>query len=293
MPSNASNEPSVVQDRAGQKAQSLLRTAMKVQKGEMPELSGDILFDQDGMLLTSDAFIFSTPRGVVFHYRRGGAVTFEFNEGASKEEFELFLWGTVYGAVAWLNGLVPLHASAVVMNGQCIGFAAQSGGGKSTVAAALTVQGHALVCDDTLVLAPSKGGMMAIPDGKPMKLWADMIERLDLGASTPIAAVPGKHFAQVSNRTSNAQKLDHLVFLEEGSKLEIERVRGSAKLNLLSVALYREELHLALHDHDFHAKMMLGMADSLEIWRLHRPMNRETFEADMEATNQAISNMIF
>ena len=293
MASNASIKEGVAPGYRKQEVQSLLKAAMKVQNSELPELSGEILFDQDGMRLTRDAFTFTTPRGISFHYARGGAVTAKINEKASREEFELYLWGTVYGAVAWLNELAPLHASAVVMNGQCVGFAAQSGGGKSTIAAALTNQGHALVCDDTLVLAPSKQGMLAIPDGKPMKLWADMLDWLHVESSAPIAAVPGKHFAQVSNRTSNAQKLDHLIFLEEGPKVEMERVRGGAKLSLLSGALYREELHLALHDHDFHAKMMLGLADALNIWTLRRPMDGVNFQAEMDASYHTISDLIF
>ena len=293
MVSNASVEPSVAHDSPEREAQSLLRAAMDVQNGKLPDLSGEVLFDQDGMLLTHEAFNFATPRGAAFHYLKGGAVTTQIDEGANREEIELYLWGTVYGAVAWLNGLVPLHASAVVMHGQCLGFAAQSGGGKSTFAAALTCQGHALVCDDTLVLAPTKNCMLAVPDGKPMKLWADMIDQLDVEPSAPIAAVPGKHFAQVSNRASKAQKLDHLIFLEEGPKVELEPAKGSVKLSLLSGAFYREEVHLALHDHDFHAKMMLGLAEALNIWILRRPMDGANFHGEMDAAHQLIGELIF
>src|SRR3546814_3176117 len=71
------------------------------------------------------------------------------------------------------------------------------------MAAMLVREGLPLVCDDTLVLAPSSGGPLAIPDAKPLKLWADTLELADMAATGPIHAVPGKHYCQPPARADH------------------------------------------------------------------------------------------
>jgi hypothetical protein len=51
-------------------------------------------------------------------------------------------------------GFVSLHASAVAIDGQAIGFLAAKGGGKSTLAIALAAAGAQLITDDTLPVWP-------------------------------------------------------------------------------------------------------------------------------------------
>lgn len=63
-----------------------------------------------------------------------------------------FLVASIPAFKLLLSGRMVLHASAVAREGKAIGILAQSGGGKSTLAAALCAQGHALVTDDVLVL---------------------------------------------------------------------------------------------------------------------------------------------
>src|SRR5262249_28541243 len=54
----------------------------------------------------------------------------------------------------WLHVIAcpPLHAAAVRLNGAAIGLMARSGGGKSTLAAALVLRGARMLCDDVLPL---------------------------------------------------------------------------------------------------------------------------------------------
>ena len=60
------------------------------------------------------------------------------------------LTGRVIATALWLDGLLPLHGSAVETSDGVIGFLAPKGYGKSTLAMALTQAGARLVTDDTL-----------------------------------------------------------------------------------------------------------------------------------------------
>lgn len=265
--------------RAGAAAQACLRHAMTLRRAQVPPLEGTVLFEQDGFALTADGFRFTTSSGISFHYRLGEQVAAEVNGPAQEAELPLYLWGTVYGAVAWLNGLAVLHASAVSTAGGAIAFTAPSGGGKSTMAAMLAREGLPLVCDDTLALAPSSAGPLAIPDAKPLKLWTDALELTGVAATGPIHAVPGKHYCQPPTRADEPLILRHLVLLATGDKPELEQLRGSDKLAILGEALYRPAIHAGRRDDDFHAQLMLALAGSLEVWVLRRTQDCRRPEA--------------
>lgn len=192
---------------------------------------------------------------------------------------ELYRWGTVFGAVAWINGFFPLHASAVSIAGRCVAFTADSGGGKSTLAAALSQQGFEHVCDDTLVLSSSDGGIVAVPDGKRIKLWEDALNLTRCDAAAPILTVPGKSYAEVANAVGQPLPFADLVFLEWGETIEVREIAGTDKLALIPQAAYRLSMHLALSDQSRHADWMLQIASRVRFWRFSRPKDASSFDA--------------
>ncbi len=130
--------------------------------------------------ISHDAFLLRLPRGLAFHYRRGAGTVYARTADVSDKEVRLFFDGSVYGAIAWLNGLVPLHASAVSHAGGVHAFTGVSGEGKSTLAAALARRGLAVCSDDVLVLDLSDPGqVMALPGHRRLKLWADALVLTD------------------------------------------------------------------------------------------------------------------
>lgn len=158
--------------------QFVLDTEMTVKQGSVPDLlAGDILFRDDYCQITNNSFRFqSLGGGALLIYKgrwyiKGAGITLQMDDPALEDEYRVYLMGTVFGAVAWLNGFLPIHASAVVKNGRAIAFTADSGGGKSTLAAGLSKLGYPHICDDTLILDPMADQVVAFPDRKPLKLW--------------------------------------------------------------------------------------------------------------------------
>ena len=74
----------------------------------------------------------------------------------------------------WLElyeDLYALHASAVCIEGQAIGFLGDSGHGKSTLAAAFTQADYPLLSDDILLIGEKSGSFLARPGYPMMRLW--------------------------------------------------------------------------------------------------------------------------
>ena len=85
----------------------------------------------------------------------------------------LDLIGVVLPVALHRDGAWCLHASAVKTPAGVIGFVAERGTGKSTLAAACVRAGCTLVADDVVVLRESAAGIGVTPSGVPLRLHAD------------------------------------------------------------------------------------------------------------------------
>ena len=71
------------------------------------------------------------------------------------------------------QGKLVFHASAVEVAGGAIAFAAESGRGKSTLAASFAVSGFRFLTDDGLVVEPTDDGHRILPSHPSIRLWED------------------------------------------------------------------------------------------------------------------------
>ena len=73
------------------------------------------------------------------------------------------LYGMVLAFALHIKGVRNLHASAVVVPGGAVGFLADPGGGKSSLAAAFAARGNPFLTDDVLALRQEDEGYVAYP----------------------------------------------------------------------------------------------------------------------------------
>lgn len=273
-----------------------MQREMQTRPGDVPDSIEGSFFSDETFAISESEFIFDTLDGVRFHYQLGQGLIVQMPVDAAargigslaETDYELFLWGTVFGAVAWLNGLVPLHASAVDVGGRIVAFTADSGGGKSTLAAGLARLGLPHVCDDTLVVSVDER-VIAMPDAKPLKLWDDALSLTSTEAVRPVLSMPGKHYALPQVKAVSALPLTDLYFLEVGESVEVELVTGSEKLTLLPWALYRNFVHAARGDRAAHEKFLLAFCSQVRFWKLRRPFDAAGFASDLLKVKDIIS----
>lgn len=91
--------------------------------------------------------------------------------GASREAFQTYLVSQVLSFALLKRGIEPLHATAVVANGQAVAFLGDSGYGKSSLGAACLRAGHRLLTDDVLVVTEKSGRFHAHPGLPRIKLF--------------------------------------------------------------------------------------------------------------------------
>jgi hypothetical protein len=111
--------------------------------------------------------------------------------GADGDTAENLYLNQVLPLVLSKRGKLVFHASAVEIDDGAVAFAAESGRGKSTLAASFAASGRRFLTDDGLVLEPARDGFEVQPGHASIRLWADSREALL--AADAAAAAPAQH----------------------------------------------------------------------------------------------------
>jgi len=274
---------------------ALMRREMTAREGAVP---GDL----DGMAvplgqhrIAASGFLLRAAE-VSFLYRPGEGVVIQRGPGWTAGIEELYLHGSVCAAVACLNGFLPLHASAVVVDDRVVAFTAPAGGGKSTLAAALARLGRPLFCDDTLVTALAPDGSLAcLPGHKRMKLWPEAVELTGSAALEQVSADYRKVYV-TGNGSDCAEMLPlgALVVLEQGAAPELAPVTGGAKIALLTDDHYCRQFYHAVNGVDGPGQFAFQarLAAATRVFRFARPFDRERFGETTGFLDSALSAMV-
>jgi HPr Serine kinase C-terminal domain len=116
------------------------------------------------------------PEVVRLRVSNGNYICIEPAPYISMGDVRAYLLGTAIGALLHQRGLLPLHASAVEVNGVAIAFCGPSGAGKSTMALHLVKHGYRLLCDDICAIDLSSGTPLLWPGLVNLKLWRETLD---------------------------------------------------------------------------------------------------------------------
>ncbi len=248
-----------------------------------PELDG-VTLAPGKHLLRGDRLLLHAESGVVMLYRKGEGITVHRTGKTDEAEESLWLNGTVYAAIASINGLYPVHASAVAHDGQVHAFTGPAGAGKSTLTAELGRRGLPMFCDDTLILdLRDPARIMCLPGHKRLKLWPDALELTGAAQDEEVLPGWGKFYARPHGEPVRTMlPLASLTFLEEGPAAAIETIGGGARIARLMDDHYTADLYLEASQADKaqHFALLARLAQAIAVQRFVRPRDRSRFTAD-------------
>lgn len=166
------------------------------------------------------------------------------------------------------RGLTLLHASAVSIGGTGVAFAADSGVGKSTLAAALYTRGHALLTDD--LCAVDEG--VVVPAMSLLKIAERSVAALEPPGELIDVETEGEHRMRFSVERVSATSvpLAAVYVVEDGDEISAERLRGSEAV----LALVRHSYWQEFVDASMRAVILRqsgALARVTRVYRLRRP----------------------
>jgi hypothetical protein len=244
--------------------------------------------------MDGDRFLLRGEGDHYFYYRVGAGITVERGRNVDISEESLWLNGSVYAAIASLNGLLPIHASAVAHEGKVFAFTGPAGSGKSTLIAALGGRGLPMFCDDTLVLDLSDPErIVCMPGHKRLKLRPEAIEMTGATPEEKVSTTVDKYYAKPpAGDVGKALPLGELIFLEEGAQPSIAAILGSERFTRI-----RDDHYTA---HLFAAARRFGRTDEFEhlsrlarqipMARFSRPRDGSRFDEGVAIAMQHVTN---
>jgi hypothetical protein len=187
-----------------------------------------------------------------------------------------FLFGPCFGAIAYLNHILPLHASAIETAHGCVGFIGRSGAGKSTMVAALSKRGHPIHSDDVCMLQTmSNGELVSWPGIRWIRLTDDAALALDyVQAAAPRTG--RKHTLMLEpGRIPVGPSIPRAIYaLEEsamGDVASITRLRGARAAERIIANAYRPHLAHELGAWPRAVACCVAIADRVPVFLLQRP----------------------
>ncbi|GGD76088.1 aldolase [Paenibacillus nasutitermitis] len=240
--------------------------------------------------------LFNMPRTAIFAVQDGKRIIISPFAGAAESMIRLYLLGTCMGALLLQRNILPLHGSAVVIEGKAYAFIGESGAGKSTLAAAFVNEGYELLSDDVIAVSYSKetGTITVIPSYPQQKLWQNSIENLGMKKNkyVPLHYDAAKFAIPVSGRyCADAVQLAGVFELlpSDCEHSEINPLLNLERFPVLSLHTYRNFLVPLLGLVPWHFSVSSSIIRQARIFRLHRPASATAGFSAQDLVSQIIN----
>jgi len=197
------------------------------------------------MLQISETDFSITIDGVAkYRVQNGNKVWITPCQDADQSSIQLFLNGSVFGAVLHQRGIIPFHGCSFEYGGKGVLICGHSGTGKSSVTAAFCQKGAHFINDDITPVSIKGSEISIIPIHSQMKLWDDSMKALEIETNNLVQIRPSmeKFYVPFSNTYDTNLHLDTLLILDthECDEYEANRPIGMGKYNLLRKNIYRK-----------------------------------------------------
>lgn len=265
----------------------------RVAYGPVPHSLTDDPLPASTWQLFGDRFLLRAEGQHYFYYSKGDGISIDRGVGADLREESLWLNGCVYSAIASINGLRPIHASAIAYNEKIFAFTGPAGAGKSTLVAALGFEGFPMFCDDTLVLDLSDPDqILCLPGHKRLKLRPAAVELTGASREEKVSSTYDKHYCSpASGVVDVALPLAELLFLEAGTDFTIVPIYGSERFARVQDDHPTAHLFAAARRLDRAAQFahQIRLATQIRMARFVRPIDRSRFQEHVGLTAQHIA----
>ncbi len=220
-------------------------------------------------------YLMALPRTGRILVRDGSEVTVEPEVGADATVMGAVIGGPIQAVLWHQRGLLPLHASVVVVEGRAVALCGHSTAGKSTLAALLSRRGHAAIADDICIVdARASADVQVLPSAARLRLWRDALRHMGVETQGLRRALAGREkyfFDCPASVPRGAQKLAALMLLsrQAGDAPAPERLRGAPAAGALHGVVHTRRPACALgRDPDIFAALTRLLASGPSVWRL-------------------------
>lgn len=236
----------------------------------------------DYFVVKDDFVLFHVPDVAIYLINNGNEIYVSPMTDSAEDQVRLFILGTCMGVILMQRNILPLHGSAIVIDGKAYAIVGDSGAGKSTLASAFLKRGYRLLSDDVIPITLSKDNAPIVTPAYPQqKLWLESLNEFGMESENlrPIIDRETKFAVPVLDQFFTKPVALSGIF--ELTRTEKARINISSILNLealhtLFYHTYRNFLVEQLDMMEWHFDITVKMMDHLDMYQISRPIARFT-----------------
>lgn len=156
---------------------------ISIRYGDLTHKQTELMKSPKKISVGKDEVVFHIPHQATFSVEKGTTITISPEQDADVDIIRLYVLGTCMGAILFQRKILPLHGSAVVIDGKAYAFVGHSGHGKSTLASAFLQQGYRLITDDVIALTLDDcNNPFVTPSYPQQKLWQESLDAFGMNS---------------------------------------------------------------------------------------------------------------
>lgn len=222
--------------------------------------------------------MFEVPETAIFSIQEGKRIVVSPLIGAEEDKIRLYILGTCMGAVLIQKKILPLHGSAIAINGKAYAFIGDSGAGKSTLAAAMINKGYLLMSDDVIPVSLSKENIPYVTPTYPQqKLWQESLNHFGMETvqyrslferETKFAVPVNTNFTTKPLPLAGVFEL----VIANNKNVVIQKVESLERFRTVYNHTFRNFLISRLGLQDWHFLESARILNQIKMYKLQRPM---------------------
>lgn len=273
------------------------RPVVDIRLGPTPQTLPNAPPPEYGLQVAGDEVLFETPGTARFLVRAGREIIVDILPGGSDRTMRLFLLGSALGILCHQRGLLPLHANAIVADGQAVAFAGHSGAGKSTLAAHFQRAGYEVLCDDVCMIGfDADGRPFAWPGLPRLKLWGEAAAAFGHHRENLDPVMDGLDKYQVPLAGAGAARpipFHRLYVLSkaEGAEGGVHRLRGQQAMAALMAQTYRVQYLGPMRLKGRHFQQCAALLNHAGVYSASRAWGYDVFEREAGLLEKHMSDL--
>jgi hypothetical protein len=238
---------------------------------------------QQRFVVKDSRIMFHIPDTAIFCIEDGVRIIVSPMKGSDEDKVRLYILGTCMGALLMQRKVLPLHGSAVAIDGKVYAFVGDRGAGKSTLASALLSEGYPLLSDDLIAVSLSEDNHipLVMPSYPQQKLWKESLKEFGMVTSDyrPIFQRENKYAIPVQSKfCSEPLPLAGVFELVKTTNdaIEIDRLQGLKRVHTLFYNTYRSFLLSRMQLMEWHFSTTTNIVNHIDIFQVRRPSSSFT-----------------
>ncbi len=211
-----------------------------------------------------------------FYACNGKKIEYSPDEKTDAASIELYMNGSVYGAILHQRQILPLHGSSFIFNRSGVMLCGDSGAGKSSLTTSFCLNGGEFLTDDVTPILFNEKKPVIWPKSGKIKLWDDSLQQFEKEKNdlTKIRPEDEKYYFEIESNQTEAYPLNTILILQvtDDDEVSFEEVQKVEAFSYLHKEIYRREYLFAMPETESaYLKKISSICEQVTITKVQRP----------------------